>query len=197
MFKLLHGKFIIANPMQPDGDTIRFKPDNVDFAPSTTEELKGATVARDELLRMLGFKDATFSGDPRSLSVLAIKKSAGDGSVHSSDGSFVSLDESLVDESVNTTLLCGSYVFPAFYDILPENQRAHLATKSRAARIANNGVWPQSKGFPRDLLIQSNPPDPVRLHDVVKASGNSIELKFWPEDFIIQGQPVNTTGSQP
>lgn len=171
--------------------------------------------------------------------------------MHGSDGSFVSLDESLVDESVNTALICGGYVFPAFYDTLPENLRAHLATKSRAARMANNGVWPRLKGFLRDpliletpilaslreavlwpklfrhveeylksdgrktldgfedwlqegpkrddgiLLIQSNPPDSVRLHDVVKASGNSIKLKFWPEDFIIQGQPVNTTGSQP
>ncbi|KAF0637823.1 hypothetical protein NXS19_004575 [Fusarium pseudograminearum] len=295
MFKLLHGKFIIANPMQPDGDTIRFKPDNVGFAKELrgsrpindrgvnvrleavdalekNQELKGATAARDELLCMLGFKDARFSGDPpfivssdnQEVSGHVLSNGfdtngrligfvyKGDGSVHGSDGSLVSLDESLVDESVNTALLCGGYVFPAFYDTLPENLRAHLATKSKAARMANNGVWPRSKGFPGDpliletpilaslreavlwpklfrrleeylksdghktldgfedwlqedpksrddgiLLIQSNPPDSVRLHDVVKASSNSVELKFRPEDFIIQGHPINTTGSQP
>ncbi|CEI67870.1 hypothetical protein FVEN_g7846 [Fusarium venenatum] len=298
MFKLLHGKFIIANRMQPDGDTIRFKPDNAGFveelrrgspgssindkgvnirleavdALEKNQELMGATAARDELLHMLGFTGVRYTGDPPFFissgdqEVIGHVSSngfdsfgtrlvgfvyKGDGSVHGSDGSDISLDEGLVNESVNTALLSEGYVFPAFYDTLPENIREHLATKSKAARRANKGAWPRSKGFPGDpliletpilaslreavlwpklyrrlesylksgrhktldgfsewlqedpqsrddgiLLIQSNPPESVRLHDVVEASGNSVELKFWPEDFIVQGHPTNTNGSQ-
>lgn len=299
MFKLLHGKFIIANRMQPDGDTIRFKPDNVDFveelrrespgSPITNkgvnirleavdaleknQESTGATAARDELLRMLGFTGVRYSGDPpffinsgdQEISGHVLSNGfdsfgtrlvgfvyKGDGSVHGSDGSVISLDKSLVDKSVNTALLSEGYVFPAFYDTLPENLREHLAIKSRAARMAKKGVWLRSKGSPGDplileppilaslrkavlwpklyrrlekflesgrhktldgfkdwlqedpqlrddgiLLIHSNPPESVRLHDVVEASGNSVELNFWPEDFIVQGHTMDTNESQP
>ncbi|KAF4434756.1 nuclease [Fusarium acutatum] len=298
MFKLLHGKFIIANPMQPDGDTVRFKPDNVDFAEELrrgspgspiksrgvnirleaidalekSQELMGAIAARDKLLDMLGFTGIKYSSDSpftitsgdQEVSGYVLSNGFdsfgsrlvgfvynGDGSVHGSDGSDIPLSESLVDESVNTALLSEGHVFPAFYDTLPENLRDHLATKSRAARKANKGVWSRSKGFPGDplilktpilaslqeavlwpkvyrrlesflksgqhstldgfrdwleedpqmrddgiLLIGSNPPESVRLHDVVEASGKSVELKFWPEDFIVQGHPTNTNGPQ-
>ncbi|KAH7190872.1 hypothetical protein DER44DRAFT_753132 [Fusarium oxysporum] len=299
MFKLLHGKFVVRNGLQPDGDTIRFKPDNVDFveelrrgshgstimnegvnirleavdALEKSQELTGATAARDELLRRLGFTDVRFSGNPpfiinsgdQEISGHVLSNGfdsfgtrlvgfiyEGDGSVHGSDGSVISLDRSLVDESVNTTLLSEGYVFPAFYDTLPENLREHLAIKSTAARMAKKGVWLRSKGFPGDpliletptlanlrkavlwpklyrrlekylesggpdhfdgfnrwlqedsqsrddgiLLIQSNPPESVRLHNVVDVSGSSVELKFWPEEFIIQGHPTNPNGSRP
>lgn len=237
------------------------------------QELMGATAARDELLRRLGFKDVEFTGHPPftvnsgnqeiighvfsngfdsfgTRLVGFIYK--GDGSVHGSDGSVISLDKSLVDESVNTALISEGYVFPAFYDTLPENLREHLAMKSTAARMAKKGVWLRSKGFPGDplilktpilgnlskavlwpklfrrlesflkskkpkdldsfdswlredtqlrddgiLLIRSNPPESVRLHNVVEVSGNNVELKFFPEEFVIQGHPTNTNGSQP
>ncbi|RKK99035.1 hypothetical protein BFJ68_g9977 [Fusarium oxysporum] len=298
MFKLLHGKFVVRNGLQPDGDTIRFKPDNVDFveelrrgsrgrttmnegvnirleavdALEKSQELKGATAARDELLRRLGFTDVRYSGNPpftinsgdQEISGHVLSNGfdnfgrligfvyEGDGSVHGSDGSVISLDRSLVDESVNTALLSEGYVFPAFYDSLQENLREHLAMKSTAARIAKKGVWLRSKGFPEDplivetpilanlrkavlwpklyrrlekylesgrrenldgfirwlqedpqsrddgiLLIQSNPPESVRLHNVVEVSGSSVELKYWPEEFIIQSKPTNLNGSRP
>ncbi|KAJ9418161.1 nuclease [Fusarium oxysporum] len=201
MFKLLHGKFVVRNGLQPDGDTIRFKPDNVDFveelrrgsrgrttmnegvnirleavdALEKSQELKGATAARDELLRRLGFTDVRYSGNPpftinsgdQEISGHVLSNGfdnfgrligfvyEGDGSVHGSDGSVISLDRSLVDESVNTALLSEGYVFPAFYDSLPENLREHLATKSTAARIAKKGVWLRSKdcgGWPCSSL---------------------------------------------
>lgn len=297
MFKLLHGKFVIRNGLQPDGDTIRFKPDNLDFveqlrrgdsgSPITNkgvnirleavdaleknQELTGATAARDELLSRLGFTNVEYSGNPPftvksgdqevrgyvlsngfdSFDRLIGFIYKGDGSVHGSDGSVISLDKSLVDESVNTALLSDGYVFPAFYDTLPETLREHLAIKSKAARKANVGLWSRSKGFPGDplmlqtpilaslrkavlwpklyrrlekfllsgphndldgfndwlrkdpqlrddgiLLIRSDPPDLVRLHDVVEASGSSIELRVWPEDFVIQARPMDTNGSQ-
>jgi endonuclease YncB( thermonuclease family) len=298
MFKLLHGKFVIKNGQQPDGDTIRFKPDNVDFveelrrgsrgdpitdrglnirleaidALEKAQELKGATAARDELLRRLGITDVTFSGNPpfiiksgeQEVSGYVLSNGfdnfgtrlvgfifKGDGSAHGSDGSVISLSRSLVDESVNTALLSEGYVFPAFYDTLPEELREHLAVKSTDARKAEKGVWPRSKGFPGDpliletptlanlrkavlwpklyrrlerfieeerprdlsgfndwlqedpqlrddgiLLINSNPPKSVRLHNVVEVSSNSVELKFWPEEFIIQGHPTQPARSQ-
>ncbi|SPJ71788.1 uncharacterized protein FTOL_01516 [Fusarium torulosum] len=298
MFKLLHGKFVIKNGQQPDGDTIRFKPDNVDFveelrggsqgSPITdkgvnirleaidalekSQELKGATAARDELLRRLGLTDVTFSGNPpftiksgdQEVSGYVFSNGfdnfgtrlvgfvfKGDGSAHGSDGSVVSLSRSLVDESVNAALLSEGYVFPAFYDTLPEDLREHLAVKSTDARRAKKGVWLRSKGFPGDpftletptlanlrravlwpklyrrlekffeserpndfagfnnwlqedsqlrddgiLLIKSNPPKSIRLHNVVEVSSNSIELKFWPEEFNIQGHPTKPNESQ-
>ncbi|OAA39480.1 glr2961-like protein [Beauveria brongniartii RCEF 3172] len=291
MFTLLHGKFVVRNPQQPDGDTIRFKPDNVAAvdklrrgsrgspimdkgvnirleavdALEKAQELTGATAARDELLCRLGFIDVTYSGNPpfvinsseQEVSGHVLSNGfdnfrrligfvfEGDGSGRGSDGSVISLDKSLVDESVNTALLSEGYVFPAFYDTLPESLRQHLVIKSTAARKAKKGVWSRSKGFPGDpliletptlanlrkavlwpklyrrlekflesggrkdldgfddwlqqdpsrddgiLLIQSNPPKLVRLHNVVEVSGSSIELKFWPEEFVIQGHPTN------
>jgi endonuclease YncB( thermonuclease family) len=293
MFKLLHGKFIIRSGLQPDGDTVRFKPDNVDFveelrqgshgdpitdkgvnirleaidALEKNQELEGATAARDELLRKLGFTDVTYSGNPpftvksgdQEVSGYVLSNGfdsfgtrlvgfifKGDGSAQGSDGSVVSLGTDLVDKSVNTALLSEGYVFPAFYDTLPSGLREHLAVKSTDARRAKKGVWSRSKGFPGDpliletptlanlrkavlwpklyrrlekfletetpqdfagfndwleedpqlrddgiLLIKSNPPKSVRLHNVVEVSSNSIELKVWPEDFVIQGHPTN------
>lgn len=35
IIKLPHSKFIIRNCLQPDGDAVRLKPDNVDFAKSS------------------------------------------------------------------------------------------------------------------------------------------------------------------
>jgi hypothetical protein len=297
MFKLLHGKFFVGNGLQPDGDTIRFKPDNADFveelrqgshgrpiteggvnirleavdALEKDQELAGATAARDELLRRLGFTNVGYSGNPpfivnsgdQEISGHVLSNGfdsfgthlvgfiyKGDGSVHGSDGSVISLDKSLVDESVNASLLSEGYVFPAFYDTLPENLREHMAMKSTTARLAQKGVWSRSKGFPGDplilktptlanlrkavlwpklyrrlqkyfesgrrndfdgfipwlqedtklrddgiLLIQRDAPESVRLHDVVEASGNSVGLKFWPEEFVIQGHPTNIDGS--
>ncbi|KAM5529089.1 hypothetical protein FOXYSP1_16933 [Fusarium oxysporum f. sp. phaseoli] len=138
MSKLLQGKFIARNGLQPDGDTIRFKPDNVDFVEELRRESHGSTImneaARDELLRRLGFTDVKFSGNPpfiinsgdQEISGHVLSNGfdsfgtrlvgfiyEGDGSVHGSDGSVISLDRSLVDESVNTALLSEGYVFPA------------------------------------------------------------------------------------
>ncbi|KAH7159370.1 hypothetical protein DER46DRAFT_560402 [Fusarium sp. MPI-SDFR-AT-0072] len=249
MFKLLHGKFVVRNGLQPDGDTIRFKPDNVDFveelrreshgstimnegvnirleavdALEKSQELTGATAARDELLRRLGFTDVRFSGNPPF-------------TINSGD-----------QEISGHVLSNGFDNFGRLIGFVYEGDGS-----STAARIAKKGVWLRSKGFPGDplivetpilanlrkavlwpklyrrlekylesgrrenldgfirwlqedpqsrddgiLLIQSNPPESVRLHNVVDVSGSSVELKFWPEEFIIQGHPTNPNGSRP
>jgi hypothetical protein len=237
-----------------------------------SQQLTGATAARDELLRRLGFTDMRFSGNPpftirsgdQEISGHVLSNGfdsfgtrlvgfiyKGDGSVRGSDGSVISLDRNLVDESVNAALLSEGYVFPAFYDTLPKDLREYLAIKSLAARTEEKGVWLQSRGFPGDpliletptlanlrravlwpklyrrlekylesdgpnhlggfnrwlqedpqsrddgiLLIQRNPPELVRLHNVVEISDNSVKLKFWPEEFVIQGHSTNRNGSQ-
>jgi len=292
MFKVLHGKFIIRNGLQPDGDTVRFKPDNIRFvedlrqgshgslgtdkdvnirleaidALEKDQELEGATTARDELLSRLGFIDPTYSGNPPFIVKSGYQEVSGhvltngfdnfgnrlvgfifkgDGSARGSDGSAFALSTDIVDESINTTLLSEGFVFPAFYDTLPPNLRKHLAAKSIDARQGKKGAWLRSKGFPGDplilntpilanlrkavlwpklyrrleeylesqrpkdlagfedwlqdsqlrddgiLIIKSNQSELVRLHDVVDVSGNSIELQYWPEEFIIQGHPTN------
>jgi hypothetical protein len=293
MFKLLHGKFIIRNRLQPDGDTVRFKPDNVHFveelrqgsqrrlgigedvnirleaidALEKNQELEGTTTSRDELLSRLGFTDPAYSGNPPFIVKSGHQEVSGhvlsngfdsfgtrlvgfifrgDGSARGSDGSAFALSTAIVDESINTTLLSEGLVFPAFYDTLPPNLCKHLAAKSIDARQAKKGVWLRSKGFPGDplilntpilanlrkavlwpklyrrlekyletqrpkdlagfkdwlqedsqlrddgiLIIKSNLPELVRLHDLVDVSGNSIKLKYWPDEFIIQGHPTN------
>ncbi|KAH7230970.1 hypothetical protein BKA59DRAFT_428588 [Fusarium tricinctum] len=248
MFKLLHGKFFVGNGLQPDGDTIRFKPDNADFveelrqgshgrpiteggvnirleavdALEKDQELAGATAARGELLRRLGFTNVGYSGNPPFI-------------VNSGDQEISGHVLSNGFDSFGTRLVGFIYKGDG---------------SSTTARLAQKGVWSRSKGFPGDplilktptlanlrkavlwpklyrrlqkyfesggrndfdgfipwlqedtklrddgiLLIQRNPPESVRLHDVVEASGNSVGLKFRPEEFVIQGHPTNIDGS--
>ena len=52
------------------------------------------------------------------------------------------LDNPRVDNSINAALLTAGLVYPAFYDTLPADLRAHLADVSRAARAAGAGPGP-------------------------------------------------------
>jgi hypothetical protein len=42
LIKLPHSKFIIRNCLQPDGDAVRLKPDNIDFVKSSDAVLIAA-----------------------------------------------------------------------------------------------------------------------------------------------------------
>jgi hypothetical protein len=133
------------------------------------QELAGARKARDELLRILGFTNIHFfddmpnrveSADQDSLRGHVLSNGidangrligfvfAGD---HPGpDGLSVFVDEPLVDQSVNATLLGAGHAYPAFYSTLPSSLRKHLAAASTAAREVRDpaGLWPRSTADP-------------------------------------------------
>ena len=131
------------------------------------QELAGATAARDALLAQLGFTGVTFFPDaPNNVdhadqdSVRGHVLSNGidangrmigfiyPGDPVEPDGAQVFLDNPRVDTSINATLLTAGLTYPAFYDTLPADLRAHLADVSRAARAAGAGIWPRSTADP-------------------------------------------------
>ena len=122
------------------------------------QEFAGATAARDALLAQLGFTGVTFVPDvPNNVdhtdqdSVRGHVLSNGidangrmigfiyKGVPAEPDGGQVFLDNPRVDTSVHATLLTAGPTYPAFYDTLPADLRAHLADVSRAARAAGSG----------------------------------------------------------
>jgi endonuclease YncB( thermonuclease family) len=133
------------------------------------QELQWANKARDELLRRLGFTNVVYyddlvnkvkSADHDSLRGYVFSNGIDsngrligfvykdDRGQSGEDGSLVSLDEALVDQSVNTALLADGYVYPAFYGTLPATLREHLSAKSQAARTAEKGLWPAATADP-------------------------------------------------
>ncbi|MBM2615938.1 hypothetical protein JIG36_10255 [Actinoplanes sp. LDG1-06] len=149
----------------------------------THQELAGADLARDELLRRLGFTNVVFfddlpnkvrSADQDSLRghVLSNGIDANGrmigfvyaGEADQPDGSSVFVDEALVDQSVNAALLADGHTYPAFYGTLPTTLRAHLAASSRAARAAGKGVWPRSTADPDGAAVV---PDEASLEKLV------------------------------
>ena len=134
----------------------------------THQELTGARKARDMMLAELGFTNVKFSrSDPdriesanqNSLPGFVLSNGldvhgrligfvyAG-GDRPGEDGEEIPVETGLIDDSVNTTLLAGGFVFPAFYGTLPTELREHLTTKSEAARAAGSGIWPRAFGLP-------------------------------------------------
>jgi endonuclease YncB( thermonuclease family) len=133
----------------------------------THQSLAGATRARDELLRLLGFTGVTYFDD-RPNNVESADQDTMRGHVLSNgidangrligfvftgeypgpDGAVVFLDDALVDTSANAVLLAGGQAYPAFYSTLPATLRTHLASASRTARAAGAGIWPDSTADP-------------------------------------------------
>lgn len=132
---------------------------------NTHQWLDGANMARDKLLAYLGFENVVFLKDhPNKIKsashdklpgyVLSngidangrvigfVFKGSDDGP--GEDGSTITVDTMLLDESINTKLLADGQVYPAFYGTLPARLREHLASKSQAARAAKKGIWPRS-----------------------------------------------------
>ncbi|MBU2665086.1 lamin tail domain-containing protein [Actinoplanes bogorensis] len=155
----------------------------------THQELEGADLARDEMLRRLGFTNVVYfedlpnkvqSADQDSLRghVLSNGVDANGrligfvyaGDPDGADGSAVFVDEALVDRSVNATLLADGHTYPAYYGTLPTTLRVHLAASSRAARAARKGVWPRSTADPDGAAVV---PDALALQRLV----------MWPKLF--------------
>jgi endonuclease YncB( thermonuclease family) len=134
---------------------------------NTHQELTGGKQARDTLLAKLGFTNIVFSktnpnkiksADQNSLPGFVLSNGIDAngrliGFVYQRDtrglgrdGATVTVDNALIDRSINATLLEDGHVFPAFYGTLPAKLREHLATKSQAARKAKKGIWPRAKG---------------------------------------------------
>lgn len=135
----------------------------------THQELAGANAARDVLLAELGFTNVEFfddlpnkvrSADQDSLRGHVLSNGIDGngrligfvypGDFARPDGTDVFVDEALLDQSVNTTLIADGHVYPAFYATLPADLRTHLADLSRAARNSQPplALWPRSTADP-------------------------------------------------
>jgi hypothetical protein len=78
------------------------------------------------------------------------------GAPPASDGASVFLDNTGVDQSVNTLLLQAGLAYPASYGTLPASLRAHLADASRAARANQAGIWARSTADPNQKANIAN-----------------------------------------
>uniref|UniRef100_UPI003F8A6DB5 lamin tail domain-containing protein n=1 Tax=Nonomuraea sp. H19 TaxID=3452206 RepID=UPI003F8A6DB5 len=155
------------------------------------QELAGATAARDELLRLLGFTNVVFFDDlpnkVRSADQDTIRGHVLTNGIDANgrliafafagdhpgpDGSRVFLDEPLADGSVNAALLAAGLVYPAFYATLPAGLRTHLADVSTAARnkALTSGIWPRSTADPDGAAV---------IPDLAAAE----RLVMWPKLF--------------
>ena len=134
----------------------------------THQELTGALQARDTMLAELGFTNVEFSdsdpgkiesADQNSLPGFVLSNGVDGhgrliGFVYAGsdrpgeDGATITVDNELIDKSVNTKMLADGSVFPAFYGTLPKELREYLSTKSEAARTAGRGIWPRATGLP-------------------------------------------------
>jgi endonuclease YncB( thermonuclease family) len=132
------------------------------------QELDGAHAARDKLLALLGFENVTFLPDGEKIESANHDQLRGfvlsngidgngrmigfvfPGSIKrlGNDGVTITADTSLIDKSVNTTLLADGYVYPAFYDTLSSTLRQHLSSLSDAARAAGKGLWSNATADP-------------------------------------------------
>jgi len=125
-------------------------PNNVDHADQ--DSVRGYVLSNgiDANGRMIGF---IYAGDPAE-----------------ADGAQVFLDNPRVDTSINATLLNAGLTYPAFYDTLPADLRAHLADVSRAARTAGAGIRARSTADPNSAATI---PDLAALEQLV----------IWPKLF--------------
>ncbi|EPE26215.1 nuclease [Glarea lozoyensis ATCC 20868] len=136
----------------------------------THQELDGGEKARDTLLAKLGFTNIKYWGEHLHNKIQSADQDSLPGFVLSNgidangrligfvysgndgpgeDGATVTVDNKLIDKSVNTKLLSDGLAFPAFYGTLPSKLRDHLVTKSKAARTAGKGILPRATGLPK------------------------------------------------
>jgi len=158
---------------------------------NTHQELTGAKTARDTLLAELGFRNIVFSKDHPNRIASADEDSLpgfvlsngidangrligfvyrGGSASPGNDGATVTVDNALIDRSINTKLLEDGQVYPAFYGTLPTKLREHLAIKSKAARTAAKGIWPRATG---------NTSHPAEVSDLASLT----TLVIWPKLF--------------
>jgi endonuclease YncB( thermonuclease family) len=126
-----------------------------------------ADAARDRLLAELGFTGVVFIADMPdevqsadqdrvrghllSNAIDAYGRMIGfvfAGEAAEADGTSIDLGDARVNRSLNARLLAAGLVLPAFYATLPDALRAHLARVSRAARAAQDRIWPRSTADP-------------------------------------------------
>ena len=155
----------------------------------THQEILGAEDARGALLAGLGFTNITYfpdlpnkvqSADQDMLPGYVLSNGIDAhgrligfvyaGIPATADGARIFLVNDGVDSSVNAQLLQAGLVYPAFYGTLPATLRAHLATRSRAARETRSGIWVRSI---------ADPDGPATITDLA-----SLEAKvMWPKLF--------------
>ncbi|KAF2001246.1 hypothetical protein P154DRAFT_596873 [Amniculicola lignicola CBS 123094] len=218
-YTLLRGHFVIqfvgvpvSENLQPDGDTIRFIPEDTqpikrlprqgkapDFKREDSINVRMEAIdaletqvdfvkhqhmalgkhARDELLRRLGFTGTVWRDPPNSAKVRRTDNARLPGTVLSNGvdgfgrligfayegnpwpnrehGSTISVDDEILDLSVNSQLLEDGHVYPIFYGTLPAPLRESLATKSRAAREADKGLYKLAKADPEKGPFTAKP----------------------------------------
>ena len=227
-YTLIKGKYWIHYPdipkqgPEPDGDTVRFEPDNMqsvlnlpwlsgrgpDFNRrkniavryegidtlethfnGANQQLQFANAARDENLRLLGFRNITFFPDLPN-KVQSVEKNPLPGYVIANgieangrllglvypgtsdltDGKKIFVDEHLLNQSVNAKLVKAglSYVEP--YDTMPLSLIKDLRRLIAKARTGGQGLWPQE---------DVNTGKEVQIADLVKLE----TLILWPKLF--------------
>lgn len=228
-YTLIKGKYWIHYPdipkqgPEPDGDTVRFEPDNMqsvlnlpwlsgrgpDFNRrkniavryegidtlethfnGANQQLQFANAARDENLRLLGFRNITFFPDLPN-KVQSVEKNPLPGYVIANgieangrllglvypgtsdltDGKKIFVDEHLLNQSVNAKLVKAglSYVEP--YDTMPLSLIKDLRKLITGARAKpGKGLWPQE---------DVNTGKEVQIADLVKLE----TLILWPKLF--------------
>jgi endonuclease YncB( thermonuclease family) len=194
-FLALKGAFVIIGK-SPDGDSVRFKPENQNLlfqlknpsrikvsadgsvqlrfegidAPElhygSLEQPLGAK-SRDVLLREMGFSNVQLenrlvrSSTPKEIRGVILSQAAeGNGRPISyvivgafanvfEDGSRVEVTDTILEKTLNTTMLQNGMAYYTVYSSTPPNQRDYLKGISVKARVAKRGVWAvdRSAGF--------------------------------------------------
>jgi len=198
-YTLIKGKYWIRYPdlprqgPQPDGDTLRFQPNNVALVrqlprfsgvgpdinsrgniavryegidalethfKNAHQQLQFANTARDENLRLLGFKNVTFLPDqPNNVKSVKVNPLTGyviangiesngrllglvyAGRTDLADGSKPFVEAGLLDKSVNAKLVTGGFAYVEPYDTMPISLVQHMRALAAQARTSGTGLF--------------------------------------------------------
>jgi hypothetical protein len=227
-YTLIKGNYWIHYPdrprqgPQPDGDTIRFQPDNPELVRGLPwfsgigpdfnargniavryegidalethfgdahQELQFANAAREENLRLLGFRNVRYfselpnvvqSVDANPLPGYVIANGIESngrllglvyaGSTEQPDGSNIFVDAAILDQSVNSKLVSAGLAYVEPYDTMPITLVQHLRQVIGSARQAQSGFFPSED---ISLTNAASVPDLATLQDLV----------MWPKLF--------------
>lgn len=189
-YLVIKGNFVIIDK-SPDGDSVRFRPDNPEFfkklkrgykiKPSKdgTVQLRLEAIdapelhylgqgqplgreTRDFLLTQLGFADYIYNHNdtitdsvPKEIPGGILSQAAETNGRPVSyvflesdlggfmDGERVTIDNTLLEKSLNTKVLQAGMAYYTVYSSQPESHRNFMKALAQQAKAANLGIWPQ------------------------------------------------------